>query len=264
MSNNAFGRVSDWMVSPVCTVEEDATLTQALQLLESIGTSALPVVDASARLVGLLGRADVLRAGRFVSQSPERERPLHLPNMRAVDFMRTRVPVIRPGLSLGACARRMLKQRVHRLYAVEDGPLVGVVTTREMRGAVAKAGIDTSLGALAQRSIALIAAQETLASAMARLRGAPESTLVVTQNGDPVGVFSRAEAAAAREADPTEAVQLWMDPYVLPLPGEMAAHQGAQRVYDQKGRYIIVQEAGKVTGLISGLGFADLVSAHSD
>jgi predicted transcriptional regulator len=264
MKNELEGRVSEWMVSPVSTLREEAFLTEAAQQFEALGVSGLPVLDASARLTGLLSWADLRRAGRVMSQSPDRERHLRLPDARVGDFMKTRVPVVRRNLTLGACARRMLKQNVHRLYVAEDGPLEGVVATREMLGAVARARIETPLGALAIRTVATIAVHESLALAMARLRGDSALTLVVTDaNSAPVGVFSRADALTAREADPTESVKLWMDPNVLSLPAELAAYRGAQQVYDQRGRYIAAHEGRAVVGLISGLGFTELVSANA-
>jgi CBS domain-containing protein len=177
--------------------------------------------------------------------------------------MKTRVPVIRRQLSLAACARRMHKQSLHRLYITENGPLEGVVSTREMLSAVARSGIETPLSEFAQRAIATISQRDPLASAMARLRSNPALTLVVVDDGTPVGVFTRADAVIARDADPTEGVQLWMDPNVISLSADTPAHRGAQQLHDAKRRHVAVREGREVIGLISGLGFTELLAIQA-
>jgi CBS-domain-containing membrane protein len=257
------GFVAEWMVSPVVSLREGTSLTAAAQQLETLNVSALPVLDQSSRLIGVFSSSDLLRAGRFVSQEGDRPRHLRLPDAGVETFMRTRVPVIGPRARLGGCARRMCKQDLHRLYVAEDGPLAGVVSTREMLSAVAQAGSEAPLSQLAQRGIATISARDPLASAMSRLRLNPTLTLVVTQDDAAVGVFSRAEAVMAREADPTEALALWMDVSVVCLPADVPAHRGAQRLLEAKRRYVAACDGRAIIGLISGLGFTELIAASA-
>lgn len=54
-------RAADLMTTPVITVQPDTPLAEALQLMTTHAVKRLPVVDAEGRLVGLLGRASVLR-----------------------------------------------------------------------------------------------------------------------------------------------------------------------------------------------------------
>jgi CBS domain-containing protein len=54
-------RAADLMTAPVITIQSDASLTEALRLMTTHAIKRLPVVDAEGRLVGLLGRASVLR-----------------------------------------------------------------------------------------------------------------------------------------------------------------------------------------------------------
>lgn len=261
---NAFDeRVSAWMVSPVSTLDEGTRLKEAARQLDVLDVSALPVLDSSSRLSGVFSRSELLLAGRFVSETCERTRYLRLPDSCVSDFMKTRVSVTRRQVSLAACARRMHKQNLHRLYVAEDGPLEGVVSTREMLSAVARSSIETPISQLVQRAIGIISVRDSLASAMARLRANSALTLVVTDHEKPVGLFSRADAIISREADPTEAVALWMDPNVVCLPADLPAHSGAQRLYEAKGRYVVACEGGSAVGTISGLGFTELVAANS-
>ena len=52
---------ADLMTSPVITVHPDTPLAEALRLMTTYAVKRLPVVDTDDRLVGLLGRASVLR-----------------------------------------------------------------------------------------------------------------------------------------------------------------------------------------------------------
>ncbi|MBE2236714.1 MAG: DUF190 domain-containing protein [Caldilineaceae bacterium] len=54
-------RATDLMTSPVITAPTDAALSEALHLMTTHAIKRLPVVDSQGRLVGLLGRASVLR-----------------------------------------------------------------------------------------------------------------------------------------------------------------------------------------------------------
>ncbi|HRA68686.1 MAG TPA: CBS domain-containing protein, partial [Caldilinea sp.] len=54
-------RATDLMTSPVITVLTDAALSEALHLMTTHAIKRVPVVDSEGRLVGLLGRASVLR-----------------------------------------------------------------------------------------------------------------------------------------------------------------------------------------------------------
>jgi CBS domain-containing protein len=53
--------VADVMTSPVVSVRRGAPLENAIQLLGAAGISALPVVDAELRVVGIVSEADILR-----------------------------------------------------------------------------------------------------------------------------------------------------------------------------------------------------------
>jgi CBS domain-containing protein len=52
---------ADLMSAPPITVRPDATLSEAARLAEAAGVKRLPVVDDDKRLVGIVGRRDLLR-----------------------------------------------------------------------------------------------------------------------------------------------------------------------------------------------------------
>jgi CBS domain-containing protein len=270
MINTFASPVSQWMVSPVFTIREKARLAEAASLFTELRVSALPVLDSSSRLTGIISRSDLMQAGRFVRESREEERRLRLPEVFVSELTNSRVPVIRRDLALSDCARRMVKQQIYRLYVAEDGPLEGVISTREMQRAVAEARIETPLDVILTRTVEAVPVECLLSTATARLFADPSLTLVVTRGRVPVGLFSGQEAAVAREADPTDCVELWMDGSVLSLPGQTPLYVAAERAYETRCRYIVAHEGAdddatlRVTGFTSGMGFAQIVAEHAN
>lgn len=265
MINTFDSPVSQWMVSPVFTIREMAYLTEAANLFTELRVSALPVLDSSSRLTGIISRSDLMQAGRFVRESRAEERRLRLPEVCVSELTNGRVPVIRRDLALSDCARRMVKQQLYRLYVAEDGPLEGVVSTREMQRAVAEARIETPLDVILTRTVEAVPVEGLLSEATARLFADPSLTLIVTRGGVPVGLFSEQEAAVAREADPTDSVELWMDASVLSLPAQTPLYVAAERAYEARCRYIVAQDpAARVTGFTSGMGFAQIVAERGN
>jgi CBS domain-containing protein len=255
--------VSGWMVSPVVTVQEADLLTTVERRFRELEVSALPVLDASSRLTGMISQLDLLRAGRFRSEQGGRARQLRLPDIRVSDCMQTSVPVVRRELSLAECGQRMLRQQIHRLYVAEDGPLEGVVSTREMVQAVAETRIEVALQELMIPVVDRISGNDTLRIASQRLRVNPAGALVVMAGDAPVGIFSPAEAAMSNQADPNEAVELWMDPSILSLPARTPLWQAAEQLLAAKARYLLATEAPQGLGFLSGLSFAQIVKGNA-
>jgi CBS domain-containing protein len=61
------------MTAPAITVRQDASLTEAARLMHHRHVKQLPVVDAAGSLVGIVNRADVLRAFARSDESIETE-----------------------------------------------------------------------------------------------------------------------------------------------------------------------------------------------
>ena len=252
--------VTSWMVSPVYTIAESARLAMAARLFDEFGVSALPVLDASSRLTGVISKGDLIRAGRLRSSGTRGEPLLWLPDKTVVEFMLTSVPVVRPQLPLWACAARMVDQASPRLYVTEDGPLEGVVSTREMVRAVSRSNVTTPIAELGIPS-ASIAASAPLSVAHAQM-AAPSAQCLIVHNADgvPVGVFSRAEARASIEASPEDSVNMWMDARVISFSGKTPTREAAEKALLAGCRYGITRAAEHPSRVVSGLAFASVVT----
>jgi CBS-domain-containing membrane protein len=131
-------RVDDVMTKDVVAVREDTPYRDVVNLLISRRVSAVPVVDRSDRVVGVVSEADLLH-------KVERRRPRIIETWRfrrdhakaagrvARDVMSAPPVTVLPSLSVAAAARRMRRENVKRL-PVEDelGRLVGIVTRSDL------------------------------------------------------------------------------------------------------------------------------------
>lgn len=249
--------VSNWMVSPLHTVTEDECIANVHRLLERESISAVPVVDAEGRAVGLISRTDLLKAGR--PDDAGTVRALTFPDEPVKGHMHSTLETVDSQTPLAECARVMLKQHYHRLYITVDGKLSGVVSTREMMDAVTQGRVKPPISEIMTRSVVSVQAKEPLALALDRLEKAHKSALVVLDEGWPVGVFSQVEALACHGADPKAPVEDWMDLGVLCLPERLPCHRAAAQAVSVGVRRVIATEGDQVVGIVSGLDFARMV-----
>jgi CBS domain-containing protein len=116
--------VSQLMATPVETVPESATIqAAATQMLES-RVGSLVVVDEDGDVAGILTATDcvgVVADGAIADGD------------RSVSAFTTPDPVrTTPDESIRAVADRILEEGVHHVPVVEDGDIVGVITTTDL------------------------------------------------------------------------------------------------------------------------------------
>jgi CBS-domain-containing membrane protein len=132
-------RVDDVMTRDVVGVREDTPYREIVDLLLERRISAVPVLDSTGRVVGLISESDLLLK---VSDVPE-PKVLVTPRYRqelgkahgrvARDVMSAPAIGVRASLSVAAAARTMQKERVKRLVVEDDrGRSVGIVTRSDL------------------------------------------------------------------------------------------------------------------------------------
>lgn len=122
-------RARDIMTSPVITVTSNVPIRVAAALMVSHGFTALPVVDADRRLVGILTEADLLR-GRCTDGEPG-DAPVG-------DVLTTPVCGVDPTAPAGLLARVMVDDGIRCVPVLDGLRLVGVVTRRDLVRALAR------------------------------------------------------------------------------------------------------------------------------
>lgn len=144
------------MPNPI-SIEEEASVREAVGVLTDRGFSAAPVTDAAGRPVGVISRTDIVRRDRektdiapayFTEPEPmlaNRERlgegfQIEITDTtRVKDIMTPIVFAVPPSCPVSNLIEEFLERKVHRLFVVDDGgALIGVISAldvlRRLRG----------------------------------------------------------------------------------------------------------------------------------
>lgn len=141
--------VKDAMTKDPFTIDPEAPLGTAIDVMRTNGVRHLPVVDEVGQLIGIITDRDLRQAafapviGEYLSVSGQRRlRPLGdaLDNLRVRDAMTWVVVTTGPDALLGHAALLMSERRVGSLPVIADGRLVGVLTERDVLRVVAREG----------------------------------------------------------------------------------------------------------------------------
>jgi CBS domain-containing protein len=148
-------RVEDFMTRRVVTVTPDTPILVAAKLMLENRISGLPVVDASARVVGVISETDLLREdGKSADGSPwlqmvaGAEGPTGDPaqlGARKVEEIMSRAPVtVAPNALIAEACRLLAQHRIKRLPVIQDDKLVGVIGRADLVRAFAQSAEKTA------------------------------------------------------------------------------------------------------------------------
>ena len=128
-------RVGDVMTPNPIVVSEDETVAHAAKVIQSLGERSVPVVDASRRLVGVIGLKDMAdlfaetkTRAHFGERAGEKEK-LRIP---LKSIMNDAPVTASEGTSLRAAAQLMLKANVSSVIVPGDGEPAGVLTKLDL------------------------------------------------------------------------------------------------------------------------------------
>jgi CBS domain-containing protein len=168
------------MTSPAITVTPETHCKDAAALLVRHRISALPVLDASGRLVGLVSEADLLPL-ETTPDPRSQERPLSprtMPLPRTVeDVMTPEVYTVDEDTDLGIVAQRMIEANVKRFPVVHGDRVVGVVSRHDLVKVIARSDAEVEGGV----KTALIEEGVRLTSLEVRVR---DGVVELIGNGD--------------------------------------------------------------------------------
>jgi CBS domain-containing protein len=144
---------ADVMVSNVITVRSDTTVDRIAETLLANRISAVPVLDADDKLVGIVSEGDLIHR---VEAGTERHRSWWLELLtgtetlaqefiksharKAADLMSHPVISVRPDTPLDELAALLDKHRIKRVPVVQDGKLVGIVSRANLIQALIRRG----------------------------------------------------------------------------------------------------------------------------
>ncbi len=117
-------KIENVMVSDVIKVEADATIRQAVDLMNKHEIGCLVVVDEEERPVGILTERDLLRRVLAKRRDPVK--------IKVNQVMSKPLVTGTPHMNLEVAVRLMFRKKIKKLPVVEDGRLVGLVTLTDI------------------------------------------------------------------------------------------------------------------------------------
>lgn len=134
-------RAVDVMTTEVVTVSPETEVRELAKIMLERGISALPVVDASQTLVGIVSEGDLMRrpeAGTerkpswwlrlFADEREEAQAYVKSHGQHARDVMTTDVVTVAEETPIGEVARILERNRIKRVPVVRDGKVRGIVS----------------------------------------------------------------------------------------------------------------------------------------
>jgi CBS domain-containing protein len=252
-----------WSVQPETLVGEIAARFRAL------GIHHVPVVDSERRPVGMISETDILRARQsrrmLVAVGGATEEDATWSGQSAAQVM-TRDPFTisvhdEPRVALGL----LLQHHIHALPVVEDGRLVGVVTSRDFLREFSYgqiSGAREPVSSIARPCGETLEPDATLEEALLLMHEVGAACLAVAQDGCPLGVLTqrdivRAHCLASEQAE-DEVASLAGPPNVMHAARSGATIRPGQRLFEAAGILIaeslpavmVVNQASRLQGLV--------------
>ncbi len=132
-------RVRELMQTKVQTVRPDDAVNDAVVTLTDAHVSALPVVDETGHMIGVISSTDILTSEAEARDAVEREALFE--QMMVRDIMTPRPLTVTSEADVREAAQQMLYAEVHRLFVTSGNQLVGVISTTDIVRAVAVGGL---------------------------------------------------------------------------------------------------------------------------
>jgi CBS domain-containing protein len=121
------------MTSQVVTARPSSPFHELVRLLEQHHVSALPVVDDSGRLVGIVSEADLLIKEGYPHGATDAGRLAKAAGTRAAEVMAAPVITVPLGTLVNDAVRLMLRLGIRRLPVVDSrGGLAGIVARSDL------------------------------------------------------------------------------------------------------------------------------------
>lgn len=118
------------MSTDVLTVREDEKIAELLDVLVGEHLHGAPVLDQSGKLVGVVSQQDVFFSALTENGGAQPTTVREIMTSPAVSATRD--------TSVTALCRMMYKLRIHRVPIVDDGAVIGIVSSLDICSAVAR------------------------------------------------------------------------------------------------------------------------------
>jgi len=126
--------VQEIMTTNPVTIQSDANLNNLREMFAKHNFHHLPVTGPRGELIGIISREDFYKVAYVLSVEATRSASTksHFQHLCAEDIM-TKYPLqLGPDDTIGLAADIFLANKFHALPIVEDGQLVGIVTSHDL------------------------------------------------------------------------------------------------------------------------------------
>jgi len=252
--------VTTYMTRSVASVDPSADLPTIIEILESRRITSVPVVDLAGALIGLVSRSDLIRIGITQSGLRGTSSTLPLPHRTARDVMSATPRTVPADRLLRFAALEMVEHAIHRLMVIDQGRIVGVISTLDLAAAVRDARVETPISAWMTSPVVTLEAGQPVAAAVDLLDRLHITALVVVDAGWPIGLFGQVEALVARDLPRETPVETVLDTALICLPSSLPIFRAAAHAAQLDVRRVIASEASAIVGILGGLDFARVVA----
>ena len=122
-------KVKNIMVKDVITVDISKSVKEAAELMSSKNVGCL-LVEEEGRIKGIITERDIVRRIVATGRDPEK--------VKIGDIMTSPIVVVSPEATVEEAAKVMVMYKIRRLPVVEEGKLVGLVTTTDLANYLSK------------------------------------------------------------------------------------------------------------------------------
>lgn len=131
-------RARDIMQKGVMTVTPESSILEIQRLFVEESIHGAPVVGEDGKIYGVLSTLDLLRVIR-----EELDDSGDVDRLTAEDAMTREIVSIRSDAPVDEIAQLMFQQHIHRVLVVEDGQMIGMITSFDLLPLLARVSIET-------------------------------------------------------------------------------------------------------------------------
>jgi CBS domain-containing protein len=250
-----------WSVGATALLEEVAARFDELHIHH------VPVVNDQRQVIGMLSETDLLRARQQQREVLVGAGPVDtvdLPIVFARDCMTRDVLFVSPGSSFGEALGLLLKRQIHALPVVEEGRLVGVISSRDFLREFSYGEMDCARDPISSllraRGPEPLEPDATLDDALMAMHEAGINCLAVAQGNCPLGLVSQRDIVREKcRLQRDEAAPDGRAPTILRVTRNSPAIRSGQRLCEAAAAMVdhnlpavtVVNQSNRLLGLVS-------------
>ena len=201
-------QAKDIMTAPVVSVSDTSTVREVATLLLERRISAVPVVDSSGNVVGIVSEGDLMHRAEagtrrhrswWLSLFADKQTLAHEfvkeHSRKVSDVMTRNVVTAAPNAQLSAIANMLEKNRIKRVPIIENGKLVGIVSRANLLQALSALHVESRSASVVDDSLI----REAILARLENEPWSPSLVNVTVQNGV-VDIWGIADSETEKEA----------------------------------------------------------------